>query len=67
MADMTATSDASAELLTSLLPPGEQATEQLLAVFELEKAIYELRYELNNRPDWVRIPVAGIVRLLESA
>ena len=47
----------------SLLPPGQQATEQLLAVFELEKAVYELRYELNNRPDWVAIPVAGILRL----
>jgi trehalose synthase-fused probable maltokinase len=51
---------------TSLLPPGQQATDQLLAVFELEKAVYELRYELNNRPDWVAIPVAGIVRLLDS-
>jgi len=50
----------------SLLPPGAQATEQLLTVFELEKVVYELRYELNNRPDWVAIPVAGIVRLLES-
>jgi maltokinase len=49
-----------------LLPPGQQATERLLAVFELEKAVYELRYELNNRPDWVSIPVAGILRLLES-
>jgi trehalose synthase-fused probable maltokinase len=50
----------------SLLPPGQQAAEQLLSVFELEKAVYELRYELNNRPDWVAIPVAGIVRLLET-
>jgi trehalose synthase-fused probable maltokinase len=50
----------------SLLPPGQQATDQLLRVFELEKVVYELRYELNNRPDWVAIPVAGIVRLLES-
>jgi maltokinase len=50
----------------SLLPPGQAATAQLLAVFELEKAVYELRYELNNRPDWVAIPVAGILRLLES-
>jgi trehalose synthase-fused probable maltokinase len=50
----------------SLLPPGLQATDQLLTVFELEKVVYELRYELNNRPDWVAIPVAGIVRLLES-
>ena len=51
----------------ALLPPGQQATRQLLAVFELEKAVYELRYELNNRPDWVGIPVAGIRRLLEAA
>ena len=29
---------------------------QALAVFELEKAVYELRYELNNRPDWVQDP-----------
>jgi maltokinase len=50
----------------TLLPPGQQAIDQLLAVFELEKAVYELRYELNNRPDWVGIPVAGIVRLLDS-
>jgi maltokinase len=51
---------------STLLPPGQQAIEQLLAVFELEKAVYELRYELNNRPDWAGIPVAGIVRLLDS-
>ncbi|MDX6666131.1 MAG: hypothetical protein QOG68_2337 [Solirubrobacteraceae bacterium] len=51
----------------SLLPPGQAATGQLLAIFELEKAVYELRYELNNRPDWVRIPVAGIQRLLAGA
>jgi trehalose synthase-fused probable maltokinase len=50
----------------SLLPPGQAPTRQLLAVFELEKAVYELRYELNNRPDWVGIPVAGILRLLET-
>jgi maltokinase len=49
----------------NLLPPGQEATDKLLAVFELEKAVYELRYELNNRPDWVGIPVAGIARLLE--
>ncbi|MCW3003317.1 MAG: hypothetical protein JWQ20_2615 [Conexibacter sp.] len=49
----------------NLLPPGRAAVDRLLAVFELEKAIYELRYELDNRPDWVKIPVAGIARLLE--
>jgi trehalose synthase-fused probable maltokinase len=50
----------------ALLPPGEAPTRTLLSIFELEKAMYELRYELNNRPDWVSIPVAGIARLLEE-
>jgi maltokinase len=51
----------------TLLPAGEAAIKNMLSIYELEKAIYELRYELNNRPDWTPIPVAGIVRLLESA
>ncbi len=51
----------------TLLPPGDAAIERLLAVFELEKAVYELRYELDNRPDWVGIPVAGIDRLMHQA
>ena len=48
------------------LVPSGAAMDKLLAVFELEKAVYELRYELNNRPDWVKIPVAGILRMLEE-
>jgi predicted trehalose synthase len=51
----------------SLLPPAQGATRTLLTVFELEKAVYELRYELDNRPDWVGIPVAGIERLMHQA
>jgi maltokinase len=51
----------------TLLPSGSLAIERLLTVYELEKAVYELRYELDNRPDWVRIPVAGIQRLIEHA
>ena len=49
----------------SLVPSGA-AMDKLLKVFELEKAVYELRYELNNRPDWLRIPVAGLVRILDE-
>ncbi len=51
---------------STLLPPGEAAISNLLSIYELEKAIYELQYELNHRPDWVAIPVAGIRRLLEE-
>ena len=46
---------------------GADATERLLRIFELEKVVYELRYELANRPDWVPVPVGGILRLLEAA
>jgi maltokinase len=51
----------------TLLPAGEAAVINLLTIFELEKAIYELRYELDHRPDWVPIPVAGIRRLVDAA
>jgi trehalose synthase-fused probable maltokinase len=55
-----------AQIDMSLLPAGEAAIVNQLSIFELEKAIYELGYELDNRPDWVSIPVAGIQRVLES-
>jgi maltose alpha-D-glucosyltransferase/alpha-amylase len=45
-----------------LLPPKEQA-QTLLNAYMLEKALYELMYELNNRPKWLRIPFAGILAL----
>jgi maltokinase len=50
----------------ALMPGGDAAIWDQLSIFELEKAIYELQYELDNRPDWLPIPVAGIARLLES-
>jgi len=47
------------------LIPGEAAVrERLLSAFMLDKALYELSYELNNRPEWVRIPLVGIRKLI---
>jgi maltose alpha-D-glucosyltransferase/alpha-amylase len=41
--------------------PADRATaDTLLAVFKLDKAIYELAYELNNRPDWIDVPLAAV-------
>jgi maltose alpha-D-glucosyltransferase/alpha-amylase len=40
--------------------------ELLLDVHMIEKAVYELAYELNNRPDWLAAPARGLVGLLES-
>jgi len=39
----------------------------LLELFLLEKSLYELRYEVDNRPDWVRIPLRGLLDILGSA
>jgi maltokinase len=50
----------------AILPTGEAAVQRLLTIFELEKAVYELRYELSHRPDWIEIPIAGILRILGS-
>ncbi len=49
----------------SFLPTMRQEQQVLLDAYLLEKAIYELGYELNNRPDWVEIPLRGILQLLE--
>ena len=47
----------------NLLPPPPE-TQSMLDACLLEKALYELQYELNNRPNWVRIPLGGILALL---
>ena len=49
------------------LPRARDELQLLLGVFLLEKAIYELGYELSHRPDWVAVPLEGIIELVESA
>lgn len=46
------------------VPAEPAAFEKLLGAFVLEKAVYELGYELNNRPDWLPIPMRGIAQVL---
>jgi maltose alpha-D-glucosyltransferase/alpha-amylase len=46
--------------------PEQKDWELLLRVYLMEKAVYELGYELNNRPDWVGIPMLGILGLLPN-
>lgn len=48
---------------TAGLPADAGARDSLLRLFVIEKAVYELLYELNNRPDWVEIPLDGLAAL----
>jgi 1,4-alpha-glucan branching enzyme len=50
----------------SFLPANPDDVRTLLDALLLDKSLYELLYELNNRPDWVRIPLQGIVALAEE-
>jgi len=49
----------------AIIPQSRDEVQLLLDVFLLEKAVYELDYELNNRPTWVCVPAQGILRTLE--
>jgi maltose alpha-D-glucosyltransferase/alpha-amylase len=51
----------------AFLPNADPELAGLLTVYLLEKAVYELGYELNNRPGWVHLPLAGIRQLLGDA
>jgi trehalose synthase-fused probable maltokinase len=46
-----------------LLPESRSNVENLLRLFEAEKVFYELQYELDHRPDWVWIPLRGVIRV----
>jgi maltose alpha-D-glucosyltransferase/alpha-amylase len=50
-----------------LWPRSTQAADRLLDFFLLEKAFYEIEYELAHRPDWLRVPLAGTWRILSRS
>jgi maltose alpha-D-glucosyltransferase/alpha-amylase len=50
---------------TPLWPADAEARQRLLDVFLFAKALYEIEYELGNRPDWAAIPIEATLRLLE--
>jgi maltose alpha-D-glucosyltransferase/alpha-amylase len=49
-----------------LLPHSPEAREALLELFVIEKAFYEVRYELNHRPGWVWVPMRALLSQVES-
>jgi maltose alpha-D-glucosyltransferase / alpha-amylase len=51
---------------SAFIPDNKEDLETLMTTFLLEKAIYELNYELNNRPGWVMIPLRGIKALMKK-
>ncbi|MBA4155927.1 MAG: maltose alpha-D-glucosyltransferase [Gemmatimonadetes bacterium] len=52
---------------SAFLPEDPDVLDRLVAVFELDKAVYELGYEVNNRPDWIWVPVQGIRTIMGGA
>jgi maltose alpha-D-glucosyltransferase/alpha-amylase len=51
----------------SFVPQSREELAVLLDVYVITKAVYELGYELNNRPSWLRIPLQSVSKLLEAA
>jgi maltose alpha-D-glucosyltransferase / alpha-amylase len=49
---------------TRLWPSDAEISDRLLDFFLMEKALYEIEYELAHRPDWVRVPLIGLLRIL---
>jgi maltose alpha-D-glucosyltransferase/alpha-amylase len=47
-----------------LWPNDSETAQRLLRFFVAEKAIYEIEYELANRPEWVAVPLSGVMRAI---
>jgi maltose alpha-D-glucosyltransferase/alpha-amylase len=47
-------------------PSKDRGSHDLVELFQIEKALYEVRYELDNRPAWVSVPIAGILSLVKK-
>ncbi|UGV25650.1 maltose alpha-D-glucosyltransferase [Rhodopseudomonas boonkerdii] len=50
-----------------LWPADAKAADDMLKFFLIEKAFYEIEYELAHRPDWLRVPLAGLLRILNGS
>ncbi|MBK7409399.1 MAG: maltose alpha-D-glucosyltransferase [Saprospirales bacterium] len=50
----------------SFIPREPEALRLLLRNYTLEKAIYEVGYEMNARPDWLRVPIRGVLHAMEE-
>ena len=50
----------------SFVPRDPADLQSLLIAYTLDKALYEVRYELNNRPTWADIPLRGVQQLLDA-
>jgi trehalose synthase-fused probable maltokinase len=50
----------------SFWPGSQEEFQVLFDAYLLEKAVYEIHYELNNRPDWVKIPIRAVLEILET-
>ena len=49
----------------TFLPSAPDSVASWIGFFELEKALYEVEYEVHNRPAWAHIPLRGVIRILQ--
>ena len=52
---------------SNIIPPSVNELRVLLDAYLIDKAVYEIGYELNHRPDWVQVPIRGVLGLLSES